>query len=104
MNVIQATERTPVGGPDERRLRFCFEKFRTVHAVAGNFREPQILETILQQFDKYLCDCKEKSADGKAYTTGQIKYVFAEMTKDGSLECTFRTDENGFVQIDKIQV
>ena len=104
MNVRQATERIPIGGPDERRLRFCYEKFCTIHAVAGNFLEPQTLETIVQQFDKYLRDCKERNAEGEAYSTGQIKCVLEEMAEDGSLKCTFRRDENGFVQIDTIQV
>ena len=104
MNVRHATERIPVGGPDERRLRFCYESFRTVHTVAGNFQEPQAPEIIVQQFDKYLRDCKEKNSDGEAYTTGQIRYVFEKMAEDGSLKCTLKTDENGFVQIDKIQI
>ena len=104
MNFRQATEMTPVGEREKGRLRFCFENFCLVHAVAENFREPQVLEKIVQQFDKYLRDHKEKNADGEAYTPGEIKYVLDEMAKEGGLECTFRTDENGCVQIDKIQV
>lgn len=104
MNVMQATEMTPVRLPEERRLRFCFEKFCTVHTVAGNFRESQALETIVQQFDKYLRDCKETNADGEAYTPRRIEAVLTKMSKDGGLKCTFRADENGYVQIDKLQV
>lgn len=104
MNAIQPTEMTPVGELEEIRLRFCFENFCLVHAVAGNFREPQVLEKIVQQFDKFLRDHKEKNADGEAYTARQIEEVLNKMAEEGRLECTFRTDENGFKQIDKIRV
>ncbi len=104
MNAILPTERTRVTDLEENRMRsFCFPNFRDVHAVAGNFREPQTFEKIVQQFDKYLRDKKEKNVDGKAYTTGQIKHVLEKMAEDGSLECTFKKDENEFVQIDKIR-